>query len=185
MVWLTLALKWCVKNWRLCAMLAFACVAAAALLYARHHWIAEGEGRIQAKWDASVARGIIALQIRDAQRAKITVKTETVYVDRIRVVHEKGQTIIQRIPAMVPADACLLPAGFRLSHDHAAAGTVPDAAASAYAGAAEPEAIAWRPWDSSAGAASRHHRGRELQLVSPARRTAARFAGMDSRAGGR
>lgn len=167
---------------------AFLAVALAFYLYGEYKEAKgdrAGSSRVQLAWDKSVSRGRIELQIREAKRAKITVKTETVYVDRIRVVREQGQTLIQRIPALVPADACLLPAGFRLSHDLAAAGTVPDAASGSDAGATQPETIAWRPWDSSASAASSHYRGRELQSVSPSSRAASRFVGLDPRAGGR
>lgn len=176
------------------AWLAFA-VLAAAFVYGEHkenqgmaRGMAKGlaeRDKVKAAWAASVERGKRELARREELRAKITVKTETVYVDRIRVVREKGQTLIQRIPAMVPADACLLPAGWRLSHNHAAAGTVPDPASGPDGSAAAAEPIAWRPWDSRVGATGRNDRGRKLQPVSPDRRAAARIAGVDSRAGGR
>lgn len=120
------------------------------------------EDKVRHEWDASIIRGRKELDRLKAERNKITVQTEKVYVDRIRVVREKGQTLIQRIPAMVPADACVLPVGWRLSHDNAAAGTVPPAADGANAAAAGAESIAWRPWDSSAGAAGGANGGRKL-----------------------
>lgn len=166
------------------ALGAFLALALAFWLYGERK-ADQREEEVRSEWAESIARGKRRFDELKAQRDTITVKTETVYVDRIRVVREKGQTLIQRIPALVPADACLLPAGWRLSHNHAAAGTVPDTADGADAGAAGAEGIAWRPWNSRAGAAGRDDGGRELQPVSPARRTAARLAGVDSRAGGR
>lgn len=110
---------------------------------------AAGRAEIQGKWDAAVERGKAELEILKAGQGKITVKTETVYIDRIKVIHEKGQTLIQRIPALVPADACLLPAGFRLLHDQAAIsdGELSDSARRANAEAGRAETIAWRPWN--------------------------------------
>lgn len=165
--------------WRLIGLVAFAVAVAAAVLYGAHRLKESGRAEVRAEWAASIERGKRELERRAAERAKITVKTETVYVDKIRVVREKGQTLIQRIPALVPADACLLPAGWRLSHDSAVAGTVPDTANDADAGAAGAEAIAWRPWNSRPGTASGHDGRRELHPVSPRRRAAEGASGVD------
>lgn len=158
------AIPW--KVWR--TLLYFALVLA-AMLYGHHTGNATGlakglkeRDRLQEAWNRSVERGKRELARKEAIRGNITVKTETVYVDRIRVVREKGSTLIQRIPALVPADACLLPAGWRLSHDSAAAGTVPQAPYGADADASGAEAIAWRPWDSSARATGGANSGRKL-----------------------
>lgn len=63
-----------------------------------------------------------------AQQAKVTERVVTKYVDRVRVIRERGATIVKEVPIYVPSDAAPLPGGFRLLHDAAAAGAVPDPA---------------------------------------------------------
>lgn len=157
----------------------------ALLLMAAACWCAEQygdwrEAKVRQEWAASVLRGQKELLRLKAERAKITVQTEKVYVDRIKVVREKGQTLIQRIPALVPADACLLPSGWRLSHDHAAAGTVPDASAPVDGGAANAEAIAWRPWNAHPGTSGSADGGRELRPFPRGSGAIAGATGVDS-----
>jgi len=51
----------------------------------------------------------------------------TQYVDRVRIVHATGQTILQKVPVYVPASAdaaCTVPAGFVRLHDAAAQATM-------------------------------------------------------------
>ncbi|MGO4704071.1 hypothetical protein [Dyella sp. 2RAB6] len=53
----------------------------------------------------------------------------TQYVDRVQIVREKGQSILQKVPVYVPASAdaaCVVPAGFVRLHDAAAASAMPD-----------------------------------------------------------
>lgn len=143
------------QGWLALTVFAIAC-------YAAKQYGDYREDKIRHAWDQSIIRGRKELDRLKAERAKITVQTEKVYVDRIRVVREKGQTIVQRVPAYVPADACVLPIGFRVLHDAAASGTVPPATDSADADASQAETIAWRPWDSRAGAAGGGYGGRKL-----------------------
>jgi Tfp pilus assembly protein PilV len=96
---------------------------------------AEGKAEVQAKWDKAVERGRIRVEELRAAAGRVTVKTETVYVDRIKTIREKGDAIIREVPVFVPADSGELPGGFRLLHDAAAAGTVPDPAGIADAAA--------------------------------------------------
>ena len=76
------------------------------------------------------------------EQAQATVKVVTQYVDRVRVVREKGDTIIKEVPVYVPVQAdaaCTINRGFVRLHDAAAAGELPtpagdsDAAASGLA----------------------------------------------------
>lgn len=91
---------------------------------------AEGEAAVQAKWDEAVRRGEREVQRLKAEAGKVTVRTETVYVDRIKTIREESDAIVREIPVFVPAGACELPGGFRLLHDAAArGGAVPDPAA--------------------------------------------------------
>ncbi|MBY8609935.1 hypothetical protein K7N18_34510 [Burkholderia arboris] len=59
---------------------------------------------------------------RDAARRDVEVVTQ--YVDRVQVVREKGNTIIQEVPVYVDREAdraCVVPVGFVRVHDGAAA----------------------------------------------------------------
>lgn len=59
---------------------------------------------------------------------QVTTKIETVYVDKVRVVHEKGKDIIRQIPIFVPSDLPDLPGSFRVYYDAAVQGEIPDPA---------------------------------------------------------
>ena len=87
-------------------------------------WI-KGAGHVQAQWDAAVQQQTLqAAAVRERQ-AQATVKVVTEYVDRIRVVREKGDTIIKEVPVYVPVQAdaaCTINRGFVRLHDAAAAG---------------------------------------------------------------
>lgn len=101
-------------------------------------WI-KGAGHVEAQWDAAVQQQILqAAAIRERQ-AQATVKVITEYVDRIRLVREKGDTIIKEVPVYVPVQAdaaCTIHRGFVRLHDAAAAGELPEPARDADAAAA-------------------------------------------------
>ncbi|MCC6591841.1 MAG: hypothetical protein IT479_01075 [Xanthomonadales bacterium] len=111
-------------------------------------WI-KGAGHVQAQWDAAVHKQALhtaAVRERQAQatavreeQAQATVKVVTQYVDRIRVVREKGDTIIKEVPVYVPVQAdaaCTINRGFVRLHDAAAAGALPEPARDTDAAAA-------------------------------------------------
>ena len=84
--------------------------------------------------DQSASRGKELLA-----QAEATVKVVTEYVDRVRVVREKGDTIIKEVPVYVPVQAdaaCTINRGFVRLHDAAAAGELPEPARDADAAAA-------------------------------------------------
>ncbi|QRM24279.1 hypothetical protein [Burkholderia pseudomallei] len=59
---------------------------------------------------------------RDAARRDVKIVTQ--YVDRVRIVREKGDTIIKEVPVYVDREAdraCVVPLGFVRVHDAAAA----------------------------------------------------------------
>ena len=58
----------------------------------------------------------------------MTVKVETKYVDRSVRVQGVTRTILKEVPVYVPSDACDMPGGFRVLHDAAAQGLVPNPA---------------------------------------------------------
>ena len=101
-------------------------------------WI-KGASHVQAQWDAAIQQQTLqAAAIRERQ-AQATVKVVTEYVDRVRIVREKGDTIIKEVPIYVPVQAdaaCTINRGFVRLHDAAAAGELPESARDADAAAA-------------------------------------------------
>ena len=104
-------------------------------------WL-KGAEHIQARWDAAAQKQALQEARLREQQAQATVKVVTKYVDRVRVVREKGDVIIKEVPVYVPAQAdaaCTVNRGFVRLHDAAAAGELPtptgdpDAAASGIA----------------------------------------------------
>lgn len=94
----------------------------------------KGASHEAAKWEAAqaeAARKAAAIQVRQAEA---TFKVVTQYVDRVKVVREKGADIIKDVPAYVTHEAdaaCVLPRGFVRLHDAAAANEIPSPAGSA------------------------------------------------------
>ena len=101
-------------------------------------WI-KGASHVQAQWDAAIQQQALqAAAVRERQ-AQATGKVVTQYVDRVRVVREKGDTIIKEVPVYVPVQAdaaCTINRGFVRLHDAAAAGDLPEPARDADAAAA-------------------------------------------------
>ncbi len=92
-------------------------------------WL-KGASHFQAQWDAATAAQQQAQAKAQIRQAEATVQVVTQYVDRIQVVREKGDTLIQEVPVYVPiqADAaCTVHRGFVSLHDAAAAGELPTA----------------------------------------------------------
>lgn len=92
-----------------------------------------GQADIQEKWDAESARVAAEIKSLHEKQAKVTTITETKFIERERVIHEKGETIIKRVPVYLPADTPDLPGAFRVLHDAASQGFIPDAASFAHA----------------------------------------------------
>lgn len=92
-------------------------------------WL-KGAGHVQAQWDAASATQQLAQTQAQTRQAQATVQVVTQYVDRIQIVREKGDTLIQEIPVYVPVQAdaaCTVRRGFVSLHDAAAAGELPTA----------------------------------------------------------
>lgn len=91
-------------------------------------WL-KGANHVQAQWNAATATQQQAYAQVQIQQAEATVQVVTQYVDRIQVVREKGDTLIQEVPVYVPVQAdaaCTVHHGFVSLHDAAAAGELPD-----------------------------------------------------------
>lgn len=101
-----------------------------------------GADHVQAKWDKAVADAALAASQRKEAQGQTTVQVVTQYVDRVKVVREKGDTIIKEVPIYVPVDSPALPGGFRVLHDAAALGELPDPARVADADPADAQTVA-------------------------------------------
>lgn len=101
-------------------------------------WV-KGAGHVQTRLDAAVQQQTLHVATVRERQAQATVKVVTQYVDRVRVVREKGDTIIKEVPVYVPVQAdaaCTINRGFVRLHDAAAAGDLPEPARDADAAAA-------------------------------------------------
>ena len=77
-------------------------------------WI-KGASHVQARWDAAIQQQALQTAAIRERQAQATVKVVTQYVDRVRVVREKGDTIIKEVPIYVPVQAdaaCTINRGF-------------------------------------------------------------------------
>ncbi len=90
-------------------------------------WV-KGASHEQAKADAANLSATARTAIVRQRQAEATVQVLTQYVDRVRTVHVAGETIIKEVPVYVPSDSPALPGGFRVHHDAAALGELPDPA---------------------------------------------------------
>jgi len=92
---------------------------------------AKGSMSVQSEWDAAISKQTVQVAQVKQHQAEVTTEVVTKYVDKIKLVHDQGETIIKEVTHYVPSDSCILPAGFRLLHDAAASGELPAAARSA------------------------------------------------------
>lgn len=98
---------------------------------------------MQSKWDAELAAQAVAVAHTEAAQSETTTRVVTQYVDRVQTVRERGKTIVEKVPIYVPTDSgCDLPGGFRVLHDAAAAGQIPDPAGGADAASAATQTVA-------------------------------------------
>lgn len=74
-------------------LLALAALAVALIGFG---WV-KGAGHVQARWDAAVQQQTLQANAIREHQALATVKVVTEYVDRVRVVREKGDTIIKAV----------------------------------------------------------------------------------------
>ena len=113
-------------------------IAALAVALTGLGWV-KGAGHVQSQWDAAVHQQTLQIAAVRQRQAEATVQVVTRYVDRVRVVREKGDTIIKEVPIYVPVQAdaaCTINRGFVRLHDAAAAGELPEPARDADAAAA-------------------------------------------------
>jgi hypothetical protein len=98
-----------------CVIALCAAAAAIAIQHAR---------LIRASEHAADLDRLVRTRTAERDQSRLNVQTVTQYVDRVRVVREKGDTIIQEVPVYVDREAdraCTVPVGFVRLHDAAAA----------------------------------------------------------------
>lgn len=88
----------------------------------------EGQTNVQTKWDKAVAAAKLKADKEVSKQAAITGKVETKTVTLIRTIRERGKTITREVPVYVSSSDCPMSGGFRVLHDAAAEGTLPDPA---------------------------------------------------------
>lgn len=81
-----------------------------------------GQKNVRTEWEASIARGTAVVNELKKNQSVATVKFVTHFKGTARIIHEKGDTIIKRIPEYIPAESCDLPGGFRLLYDSSVSG---------------------------------------------------------------
>ena len=86
-----------------------------------------GKRGVQAQWDKANIETNAKIALLTEQANKVTVRVETKYVEKEKVIRLKGKEIIREVKVFVPSDSCSLSGGFRVFHDAAANNEVPDA----------------------------------------------------------
>lgn len=100
---------------------------------------AEHEEAAQAKRDLVTERATVKLA---GQRVVASSKVDAKYTPVITKIQTVTKETIRYVPQFVPTGACALPGGFRVLHDAAAQGLVPDPAGIADASPIAPDAAA-------------------------------------------
>lgn len=111
-----------------------ACAAILALLLAFEWWVySKGQESTQRKWDAQKAE-LQAAHYAEVERLQaVNRQVEVRYMDRVRTVQGKTQTIVKEVPRYVTQiddSRCTIPPGFISLLNAAAQGRVPEAGGS-------------------------------------------------------
>lgn len=99
-----------------------------AIVFLGRYVYTAGQRDVQEEWDASIARGLIEVAKLKEKQVVVTTKVETVYVDRVKTIREKSDAIETVREVFVPVDSGNLGGGFRLFHDAAVTGVIPESA---------------------------------------------------------
>ncbi len=83
-----------------------------------------GEAKLQAAEARALKEGVRIVTLRGA----VTTKIETKYLPQIARQQVITETILKEVPIYVPTSTADLPGGFRVLHDAAATGSIPDPA---------------------------------------------------------
>jgi hypothetical protein len=109
--------------------------------YERHLGDVQGSARVQAAWDKERKVMQAALDAEKLRQQQVVTRTVIEYRDRIQIVKEQADAIVKEVPILIPAGGCQLSGAFRVLHDAAAGGELPENPGRA-AAAADPVEIA-------------------------------------------
>ena len=87
-----------------------------------------GQDNVQAKWDIEKAKTTAEIQRLTDESKKITEKIVIEYVDKVKVVTRKGDTVVQYVNKYITDSSdtkCIIPKNAVLLHDMAAKNVVP------------------------------------------------------------
>lgn len=102
-------------------------VVVASILYGAF-WL--GGDRVQTKWDLEKVKVQAVIDQLTANQGKVTEKIVTVYVDKIKTVKVKGDTITEYVDRYITVESdkqCIIPQNFIMLLDSAALNIVPPA----------------------------------------------------------
>lgn len=93
----------------------------------------QGKDTVQDKWDLAKSKSDLEYERLKGQKDKITYITEVKYVDRVKTITEKGDTIVKYVDKYIPiGGGCttdgMLTGAFRMLYDGAVTSTIPDPA---------------------------------------------------------
>lgn len=106
-----------------------------------HHGYERGAADVHIAWSLEHEAMQKALDVERARQAQVVEKVVVEYRDRVKIEKEKADAITQYVPIMVDRD-CTLSGGFRVLHDAAATGALPEDPAGVARAAAPVEAPA-------------------------------------------
>lgn len=81
------------------------------------------------RWQLRIKEAQVKIAQLEAKSAEETVRVVTKYVEKVKIIKEKGDVIIKEVPKYITADddaKCTVPNGFVVLHDSAAKNEVPD-----------------------------------------------------------
>jgi hypothetical protein len=96
----------------------------------------------EARWAARVATADAKIAQLEKDSGKVTEKIVVEYVDRVKVIKEKGENLVIRVPYYVSKEAdnkCPVPAGFVRLYNRAADSGLPDTTGGANAASGKAE----------------------------------------------
>ena len=135
----------------------------AGLFFFGRYMKEQGRQEVRYEWNASIERGKQEIERIKQQSERITVKVETKYVDRIKEIRVKGDTIVKKVPVYISRDLPELPGAFRVLVDAASQGAVPDSASLAHGAPVAPQDVATSVTDNYATCLANAEQLRGLQ----------------------
>jgi hypothetical protein len=90
----------------------------------------EGSISTRKEWEAKVEEAKLEVAKKEVVSAEVTTRVVTKYVEKIKVVKEKGDVIVKEVPQYITKESdakCDIPNAFVVLHDSASRNEVPDA----------------------------------------------------------